>query len=146
CCPLFPYTTLFRSEVPKRFMDLRVLLAMILFGVSSFVPETQSQNVIGFRVRDEHNLVHEALLFFQDWYRSFIDGFCQFFRFSRLAGQFNCAGKHSRSFRWLESERNPPRARRRKYTSRWVGVRYASHGTGVNCPSRVECRPPAVRK
>src|SRR5439155_9868923 len=90
------------EEVPKRFMDLRVLLAMILFGIPSFVPETQSQNVIGFRVRDEHNLVHEALLFFQDWYCSFIDGFCQFFRFSRLAGQFNCAGKHRRSFRWLE--------------------------------------------
>jgi len=32
---------------------------------------------------------------FQDWYCFFIDGFCQFFRFSRLAGQFNCAGKPS---------------------------------------------------
>src|SRR5438105_15701702 len=58
------------EEVPKRFMDLRVLLAMILFGVSSFVPETQSQNVIVFRVRDEQNLVHESVLFLHDWYRS----------------------------------------------------------------------------
>src|SRR5207247_10614992 len=120
------------EEVPKRFIDLRVLLAMILFGVSSFVPETQSQNVIGFRVRDEHNLVHEALLFFQDWYRSFIDGFCQFFRFSRLAGQFNCASKHSCSFRWLESERNPPRARRRQCTSCGVGERSASPAPGAS--------------
>ena len=29
------------EKLPKSFMDLRVLLAMILFSISSFVPETQ---------------------------------------------------------------------------------------------------------
>src|SRR5207237_2546379 len=65
------------EEVPKRFMDLRVLLAMILFGVPSFVPETQSQNVIGFRVRDGHNLGHEGMMLLQDCDSLLIDVFFQ---------------------------------------------------------------------
>src|SRR5438552_8994512 len=80
--------------VPQRVVDLLVLLAVILLGILLCVPKAESQNLIALRVRDEHNLVDEAALFFQNRHCFFIDGFGEFFRLAGLAGQFNYAGEH----------------------------------------------------
>ena len=51
--------------VPQRVVDLLVLLAVILLGILPCVPKAESQNLIALRVRDEHDLVDEAALFFR---------------------------------------------------------------------------------
>ena len=88
------------KEVPHGIVDLLILLMLVSLSIFLFVPKAQSQNAIGIGVRDEHNLVNEAVLLLQNWHRFFIDGVCKLFRLSRFAGHFNYAGKHTlRSFR-----------------------------------------------
>src|SRR5712691_4468596 len=82
------------EEMPQGVVDLLVLLAVILLGILPCVPKAESQNLIALRVRDEHNLVDEAALLFQNRHCFFIDSVGEFFRLAGLAGQFNYAGEH----------------------------------------------------
>ncbi len=69
------------KEVPHRIVDLLVLFALIFLGILSLVPKAQSQNLIRLSGRNQHDLVHEASLFFQDRHRSVIDGVGKVLRF-----------------------------------------------------------------
>lgn len=59
----------------------RLLFALIFLGILPLVPKAESQNAIGLARRNEHNLVHEAALLFQDRHRFLIDGFGKLLRF-----------------------------------------------------------------
>ena len=69
------------EKVSQGIVNLLILFALILLSILLFVPKAQSQNAIGVGVRDEHNLVDEATLFFQNRHAFFIDDVGKLLRF-----------------------------------------------------------------
>ena len=69
------------EKVSQGIVDLLILFSLILFSILLFVPKAQSQNAIGVGVRDEHNLVDETALPFQNRHASFIDDVGKLLRF-----------------------------------------------------------------
>src|SRR6266404_1858450 len=69
------------DKVSQGIVDLLILFALILLSILLFVPKAQSQNAIGVGVRDQHNLVDEAALLFQNRHGFLIDDVGKLLRF-----------------------------------------------------------------
>jgi hypothetical protein len=61
------------KKVAQRIVECLILFTLILLGILLSIPKAQSQDPIGLRMRNQHDLVGKAVLFIRNRQCFFID-------------------------------------------------------------------------
>jgi hypothetical protein len=78
------------DQLPNR----RVVLPTVPFRIASRLPKAQCENVVGVRLRDQYDLVHEALLRFEDGQHLLMNRVAESLCFSPLSLYLNDSREH----------------------------------------------------
>lgn len=84
------------EQVLYRLLHCVELFARVALGIFSRIPETEREDAVRLRIRDDHRLIYESDLTLQNRQNLVIDGIAQLACFSGLAGDLNNPGKHGK--------------------------------------------------
>src|SRR6266849_1806159 len=95
-----------RDMLREHFIDFGILFPVIAPSIFSSVPEAERKNTIRLCLRVEDQPIQKSGLLLQDGQDLVVDCVCDLMCLAGLGGDFDHAGEHMCSFRWLDGERN----------------------------------------